>query len=126
MPLIDDDHLDELGGEIRALVDARDNSEGARSVPFKTATLDFIFKDATLVVYGPGAANKKPPVKFQVDECEANGLRLVRSKEDNTKVDLKWKVLVPPLKQKDQHFLIEATGENLKMALIYRQQSLKV
>lgn len=126
MPLIDDDHLGELGGEIRALVDARDSSEGARSVPFKNAPLDFIFKDISLVVYGLSASDEKPKVKFQVDGCEASQLKLVRSDDDNTKVDLRWKVLVPPLKQRDQHFLIEATGENLKMALTYRQQSLKV
>ncbi|MEA3225056.1 MAG: hypothetical protein U9Q07_03835 [Planctomycetota bacterium] len=126
MPLIDDDHLDELGGETRALVDARDNSEGARSVPFKSAPLDFVFKDVSLVVYGLSASDEKPKVKFQVDGCEATQLKLVRNDEDKTKVDLKWKVLVPPLKQRDQALLIEATGADLRLALTYRQQSLNV
>ena len=126
IPQIDDDHLKELGGEILAMVDARDNSEGARSVPFKNAPLDFIYKDVSLVVYGLSASDEPPKVKFQVDGCEANQLKLVRNDEDKTKVDLQWKVLVPPLKQRDQALLIEATGTDLQIALVYRQQSLEV
>ena len=123
---MDDDHLDELGAEIRALVDARHNSEGARSVPFKTATLDVVHKDVCLVVYGPKGDHGKAEVRFRVDGCEAKGLKLVRNKDDVTKVSLRWKVLVPPLKQRDMHFLIEAVDQDLQMALIYTQTEMEV
>jgi len=121
-----DDHLDELGAEIRALVDSRHSSEGARSIPFKKATLDIVYKDLTLVVYGPALEDGKANVRFQVDGCEVKGMELVRNKSDVTTASLKWKTIIPPLKQREMAYLIEAVDQDLQIALVESQMALEV
>ena len=124
--LMDDEHLQELGEEFKAMVDARHKGETTKSVPFTAANLDLKFEELSLVVYGESASDKKPPVKFQVDGCEAKGYKLLRAKDDNSTVELKFRVLIPPLKQRDMHYLIEAVDENVRIALVPTQTSLEV
>ena len=124
IPTLPAEMLEQLGPEIVALVEARKESEASKAVPFKKATLDMVYDDVSLVFYGLSASDSDPIVKMQVDECKVKGLVLKRNEGDQTKVDLSWKMTVPPLKKKDRDLLIDNSGQTVKIAITYRQTSL--
>jgi len=119
---LEDDHADDLGATVKALIDARLADDGARVHPFSKVQLDVTYSDLALTVYdGKG-------VKFEALPCTASGLALVKSKDDPCNAVLTWKVSIPPVKWTDLQYLIAflQAPEPIKLKLAYRQQEMDV